>query len=145
MKKLTFIIAVLIFVFTSCDSGDFVGGRYFGTFRNKTNNEFEAGNLSFRHVKIDNNNTQFFMNGLIPLTAVDKNKYSSGIVGDHLLNDFLETIPAIDSIHVCDSSETIVQMSVEAEFKSNSVQTTFSFIISPDSTTVDVEFVGYNE
>ena len=143
MKKFLSIIAVLVLIFASCNSGDFVGGRYFGTFQNKNNNEREAGDLSFRFENI-NSTPCFVLNGLIPLTAMDKNKYS-GSVGDHLLNDFLETIPIIDSIHVCDSAETIVQMSVDAEFKSSSVKAILHFITSPESSNVDVEFVGYNE
>lgn len=143
MKKFLSIIAVLVFIFASCDSGDFVGGRYFGTFKNMNNNERGAGDLSFKFASI-NNTPCFVLNGLVPLTAVDRNKYS-GIVGDHLLNDFLETIPIIDSIHVCDSAGTIVQMSVDAEFKSSSVKAVLHFITIPDSSNVNVEFVGYNE
>ena len=143
MKKFLSIIAALTFIFASCNSGDFVGGRYFGTFHNTTNDEREAGNLNFQYVNI-NNAPVFFMNGLIPLSMTEKNKYS-GIVGNLLLNDFLETIPAIDSIHVCDSTETILLMSVDAEFKSSSVKAILHFITSPDSSNVDVEFVGYNE
>ena len=143
MKKFLSIIVVLIVIFASCDSGNFVGGRYFGTFQNMNNNEREAGDLSFNYESI-NNTPCFFLNGLVPLTAMEKNKYS-GTVGDHLLNDFLETIPIIDSIHVCDSAETVVQMSVDAEFKSNSVKAILHFITTPDSSNVDVEFIGYNE
>ena len=75
---------------------------------------------------------------------MDKNKYS-GVVGNYYLNDLLKTIPAIDSIQVCDSAETIVQLAAEAEFKGNSVKATLLFTISPDSSKVEVDFVGYNE
>ena len=75
MKKLLFIIAVLTFVFAACDSGDIKGGRYFGNFQNTTNNEFESGSLSFKYEKI-NDTSCFFMNGILPMVKVDKNKYS---------------------------------------------------------------------
>ena len=38
MKKIFVIIALLTLVFTSCDSGDIIGGRYYGTFHNNSNN-----------------------------------------------------------------------------------------------------------
>ncbi|MBO7628571.1 MAG: hypothetical protein J6S87_01310 [Bacteroidales bacterium] len=143
MKKLYPIIAVLVFVFAACDSGDVKGGRYFGTFKNTTNNKYESGSLSFKHEKI-NDTTCFFMNGLLPMFRSDKNIYS-GIVGDYRLNDLIKTIPAIDSIQVCDSTETIVQLNADAEFKGNSVKATLLFTTYPDSAKVSVEFVGYNE
>ena len=143
MKKLLFIIAVVTFLFAACDSGDIKGGRYFGNFQNTTNNEFESGSLSFKYEKI-NDTSCFFMNGILPMVKVDKNKYS-GTVGNNYLHDLLETIPAIDSIHVCDSAETIVQLAAEAEFKGNSVKATLFFTVCPDSTNVEVDFVGYNE
>lgn len=146
MKKILSIIAVLIFVFAACDSGDIKGGRYFGTFQNTKNNKYETGSLSFKYEKISDT-TCFFMNGILPMIRVDENKYA-GVVGNQLgnrLNDLLATIPAIDSIQVCDSLETIVQLNADAEFKGNSVKATLLFTTYPDSTKVSVEFVGYNE
>lgn len=143
MKKLLFIIAVLALVFAACDSGDMKGGRYFGTFQNTINKKYESGDLSFKYEKI-NDTACFFMNGILPMGRVDKNKYS-GVVGNHYLNDLLKTIPAIDSIQVCDSAETIVQLAAEAEFKGNSVKATLLFTVCPDSSKVEVDFVGYNE
>ena len=49
MKKIFVIIATLALVFMSCDSGDIIGGRYFGTFHNTNNNMLEAGGLSFTY------------------------------------------------------------------------------------------------
>lgn len=143
MKKILSFIAVLIFVFTACDSGDIHGGRYYGTFQNTTNNKRESGSLSFKYENT-NNHTGFFMNGILPLVKTDKNKFS-GDVGNYLINDLLETIPAIDSLQVCDSAETITQISAEAKFQSNSVKATLFFTKYPDSAKVMVEFVGYTE
>lgn len=47
MKKIFAIVTAILFVLTSCESGDFIGGRYFGTFKNESNQKIESGNLSF--------------------------------------------------------------------------------------------------
>ena len=143
MKKIIPVIAIILLFFTSCDSGDIIGGRYFGTFHNTKNQMREAGSLSFKYHYIGET-TSFLMNDLIPMVQVSENQYS-GIAGDQLLKDFLKTIPAIDSIQVCDSAATIIQLSAEAEFKSNSVKATLHFVTSNDSSKVDVEFIGYFE
>lgn len=145
MKKLLFTLAVLAFVFSACDSGDMKGGRYFGTFQNIANKKYESGSLSLKYEKINDTIVDFFMNGILPMSRKDKNKYYSEDVGNDLLRDLLETIPAIDSIQVCDSTKTIVKLDAEAEFKGNSVKATFFFTVSPDSSKVEVDFVGYNE
>ena len=145
MKKLLSFIAVLTLVFVSCSSGDFIGGRYFGTFQNKTNGIREAGSLSFTYNSI-NNTPCFLMNGILPLTQVEENKFVSA-AGDNILRDLLETIPVIDSLHVCDSAAIIVRLdTLEVEFKSGSVKTNFQFFTTnATDSIVAVEFVGYNE
>ena len=143
MKKILSIIAVLTFIFAGCDSGNIVGGHYYGTFQNTANGLREAGSLNFKYSTIDNA-TCFLMNGILPMTQTDENKFF-GMVGNNLLNDLLKTIPAIDSLHVCDSAETIIQMSAEAEFKGGSVKSNLIFTTSNDSSVVNVEFIGYFE
>lgn len=142
MKKIFVIIAVLAFAITSCESGDIIGGRYYGTFQNQLNGQLEAGSLSFKYVNAEGN-IYFMMNNLISLTQMDENKFT-GVANGLKLEDLLETIPAIDSIHVCDSLETIRQMTVDAEFKSNSVKAVMTFTTSTDNL-VNVQFVGYYE
>jgi hypothetical protein len=142
MKKIFVIIAVLALAFTSCESGDIIGGRYYGTFQNQLNGQLEAGSLSFKYVNAEGN-IYFMMNNLISLTQMDENKFT-GVANGLKLEDLLETIPAIDSIHVCDSLETIRQMTVDAEFKSNSVKAVMTFTTSTDNL-VNVQFVGYYE
>lgn len=78
------------------------------------------------------------------MVQVSENQYS-GIAGDQLLKDFLKTVPAIDSINVCDSVGTIIQLTAEAEFKGNSVKANLHFTTSNDSAKVNVEFIGYIE
>ena len=143
MKKIIPVIAILLLVLFACDSGNIIGGRYFGTFQNLQNNKREAGDLSFKYHYIGET-TSFLMNDLVPMVQVSENQYS-GIVGDQLLKDFLKTVPAIDSIQVCDSTASIIQMSAEAEFKGNSVKATLHFTTSNDSAKVNVEFIGYFE
>lgn len=144
MKKIIPILAIFVSVLLfSCDSGNIIGGRYYGTFHNTTNNMREAGSLSFKHNYISGSSS-FLMNDLLPMTQISENKYS-GIVGDQFLNDLLKTIPAIDSIQVCDSAETIIRMAAEAEFQSNSVKANLTFTTSFDSSIVNVEFIGYFE
>ena len=53
-------------------------------------------------------------------------------------------MPAIDSIQVCDSTEAITNMAVEAEFKGNSVKTKLVFTTNTDKT-VNVDFIGCYE
>ena len=143
MKKLAFILAAFALLFPSCDSGNIIGGRYYGTFHNITNDMREAGSLSFTRQKTGNS-TSFLMNDLIPMTQDSENHYSA-TAGDQLLKDFLKTVPAIDSIHVCDSAETIILLDAEAEFKSNSVKANLHFTTSNDSANVEVEFIGIFE
>ena len=86
------------------------------------------------------------MNGILPLTQVEENKFVSA-AGDNILRDLLETIPVIDSLHVCDSAAIIVRLDkLEVEFKSGSVKTNFQFFTTnATDSIVEVEFVGYNE
>ena len=49
MKKIVAIVSVILFVLTSCESGDIIGGRYYGTFHNLMNDEREAGSISFTY------------------------------------------------------------------------------------------------
>lgn len=145
MKKFLSIIAVLMLIFASCDNGNIIGGRYFGTFHNTTNDIREEGSLNFKHYNI-NNTTYFLVNGILPMKQIDENKYSTAAEGN-LLEDFLETIPVIDSLHVCDSAATILRLDkLEVEFKGGSAKTTFQFFTTNviDSI-VEVEFVGYIE
>jgi len=142
MKKIFVIIAILAFAFTSCDSGDVIGGRYYGTFHNNLNNLREEGSLSFTYVKIEEE-TYFLMNGLLTMGQTDKQKFT-GIATASQLEDLLKTMPAIDSIQVCDSTETVTQIEVQAEFKSGSVQSNLIFTTSNDKT-VNVDFTGYFE
>lgn len=143
MKKIIPFIALILLFLTSCDSGNVIGGCYFGTFHNTTNNMREAGSLSFKYQNIAES-TSFLLNELIPMVQVSENQYS-GIAGDQLLKDFLKTVPAIDSINVCDSVGTIIQLTAEAEFKGNSVKANLHFTTSNDSAKVNVEFIGYIE
>lgn len=142
MKKIFAIIAILAIIFMSCDSGDIVGGRYYGTFHNSNNNKREAGSLSFTY----NNNgdgVYFQMNDLMSMMQAGAGKFT-GTAEGALLNDLLKTMPAIDSIQVCDSTEAIMQMSVQTEFKGNSVKTDLIFTTTNDKT-VNVDFIGYFE
>lgn len=141
MKRIASIVVVFTLVLlASCDSGNINGGRYFGTFHNTNNGLREAGSLSFKYASIDNT-TCFLLNGILSMTQTAENKYA-GIIGGNLLNDLLKTMPAIDSIQVCDSAATIIQMSAEAEFKGNSVKSNLTFTTSNDSAEVNVEFIG---
>lgn len=142
MKKIFVIIAVLALAFTSCTSGDIIGGRYYGTFKNQLNGQLEAGSLSFKYVN-EEGNIYFMMNDLVPMTQMAEKKFASTASG-YVLENLLKTMPAIDSIHVCDSTSTIRLMTVDAEFQSNSVKTLLTFTTTKDSV-VDVEFVGYYE
>lgn len=143
MKKIIPVITILLLFLTSCDSGDMVGGRYYGTFNNLSNNMHEAGSLTFKYGVVDNS-TCFFMNGILPMVQTSENRFE-GTIGDHLLKDLLKTIPAIDSIHVCDSAGTIILLSADAEFKGSSVKSNLKFTTSNDSSVVNVEFIGYFE
>lgn len=49
MKKLLFYAAMALFLFSSCESGDIVGGRYFGTFKNTSNNMMADGSLGLQY------------------------------------------------------------------------------------------------
>ena len=142
MKKLFVIIAVLALALTSCDHGNINGGRYFGTFQNQLNGLREAGSLSFKYVN-EEGNIYFLMNNLVPMTQVAENKYA-GIAEGNTLKDLLETMPAIDSIQVCEAPEAIRLMEVNAEFLGNSVKTNMTFTTTSENI-VDVEFVGYYE
>lgn len=145
MKKLLPFIAVLTFIFASCTSGNFIGGRYFGTFQNTTNGLRETGSLSFTYNNI-NNTPCLLMNGILPMTQTEENKYVSS-AGNNILEDLLETIPVMDSLKVCDSAATILRLDkLEVEFKSGSVKTNFQFFTTnATDSIVKVEFVGFNE
>ena len=80
------------------------------------------------------------MNDLVSMSQVAEKKFAGSAEGS-LLNDLLKTIPAIDSIQVCDSLETIDLMVVDAEFMGNSVKANMLFTTSAD-TTVNVQFIG---
>ena len=102
----------------------------------------EAGGLSFTY----NNNgdgVYFQMNDLMSMMQAGKCQFT-GVAEGALLNDLLKTMPAIDSIQVCDSTETITNMAVEAEFKGNSVKTKLVFTTNTDKT-VNVDFIGCYE
>ena len=142
MKKIFFIIAILTLVFTSCDNGNINGGRYYGTFHNQTNGLREAGSLSFKYVN-EEGIIYFMMNDLVPLTQMAENKFAGAAEGA-TLHDLLEDLPAIDSIKVCDSLETIRLMTVDAEFMGNSVKADMLFTTSNDKE-VGVQFIGYFE
>lgn len=142
MKKIFIIIAVLTFVFTSCDNGNINGGRYYGTFHNLTNDEREAGSISYTYVN-NEGGIYFLMNDIVSMTQVAENKYT-GVAEGPTLNDLLETMPAIDSIKVCDSLETVRLMTVDAEFMGNSVKADMLFTTSNDKE-VGVQFIGYFE
>ena len=91
MKRIVSVIAVFaLAILASCDSGNIIGGRYFGTFHNTNNGLREAGSLSFTYNNIDNT-TCFLMNDILPMTQIAENKFT-GVIGDHLLNDLLKTI-----------------------------------------------------
>ena len=86
------------------------------------------------------------MNGILPMSQTEENKYVC-TAGDNLLEDFLKTLPVLDSLHVCDSAATILRLEkLEVEFKGGSVQTNFQFFTTNENDSiVDVDFVGYNE
>ena len=142
MKKLFVIIAVMVLAFTSCDHGNINGGRYFGTFQNQLNGLREAGSLSFKYVN-EEGNIYFLMNDLVPMTQMAENKYV-GVAEGFTLEKLLETMPAIDSIQVCEAPETIRLMEVDAEFLGNSVKTNMTITTTTENI-VNVEFVGYYE
>lgn len=145
MKKVISIIVIALFVFASCDSGNIIGGRYFGTFHNQTNNLREAGSLSFKYYNTEGV-IYFMMNDILSMSQVAEKKFS-GVAEGFQLEDLLKTIPAIDSIQVCDSLSTIELMTVEAEFMGNSVKANMTFTTLNDTTEkmVNVEFVGSYE
>jgi hypothetical protein len=139
MKKILAILTIVLVMFASCDSGDFVGGRYFGTFHNTMNGMGEVGSLSFQFGKVDENTCMLF-NNIVSMTQVDNKKYTAISEGAQL-RDLLKTIPAIDSIKVCDSTETIRLLTVETEFKGNSVKADMTFTTTNENIVL-VEFVG---
>lgn len=139
MKRIFVIIAVFALVFTSCDSGNIIGGRYYGTFHNTTNGMRKYGNLSFQFAMV-NDNTCMMFNNTLPMTLAAENKYV-GIAEGSMLRDLLKTIPAIDSVQVCDSTETIRMMNIETEFKGNSVKADMTFTTTNENI-VMVEFIG---
>ena len=136
------IIAALLLLLTSCDNGNINGGRYYGTFHNLLNDKREAGAISFTYVN-NEGGIYFMMNDAVSLTQLAENKYAGAAEGG-ALNDLLETLPAIDSIQVCDSLESIRLMTVEAEFMGNSVKAEMTFTTSTDNE-VGVQFIGYFE
>ena len=142
MKKTLSIISVLLLLFTACDNGNINGGRYYGTFNNLMNGQLEAGSISYTYVN-NEGGIYFLMNDIVSMTQMAENKYAGAAEGA-TLNDLLATMPAIDSIKVCDSLETIRLMTVDAEFMGNSVKTNMIFTTSMDKE-VTVEFIGYFE
>lgn len=132
----------MLFVFASCDHGNIIGGRYFGTFHNQTNGLREAGSLSFKYYN-EEGAIYFMMNDILSMSQMAENKFS-GMAEGSQLEDLLKTMPAIDSIQVCDSLSTIEYMTVETEFMGNSVKTNMTFTTLNDTTEkmVDVEFIG---
>lgn len=142
MKKIIPIIALLLAVFVSCENVNINGGRYYGTFHNLTNDMRGAGNVSFKYVN-SGGIVYFMMNELVSMGQVAENKYV-GEADGVALEDLLKTMPAINAIQVCDSLETIRLMSVDAEFKGNSVKANMTFTTSTDKV-VDVEFIGSYE
>ena len=142
MKKFIPFIAVLLFAFASCSSGDINGGRYYGTFKNLTNNQYDSGSVSFQFVN-EEGTTYFKMNNLVPLIQQNKNIYV-GTVEGAVLNDLLVTLPSLDSVNVCEPNEAIRMMDVEAEFKGNSVKSLLN-ITTTNEKPVTVEFIGYFE
>jgi len=142
MKKTISLIAILLLVLVSCKHGNINGGRYYGTFNNLANNMREAGSISYTYDNQEGN-VYFLMNDLVSMSQVAENKFA-GAASGAILEDLLETMPAIDSIKVCDSTQTIQSLSVDAEFMGNSVKTNLVFTNS-DQGTVNVEFIGYYE
>lgn len=139
MKKIVAIIAVLILFLTSCDSGIIIGGRYFGTFNNLNNGKLEAGDLSFKYTN-KGGETYFLMNGILPLGQVAEKRFEGSLEGN-MLRDLLKTMPAIDGVQVCDSTEAVRSLTVDAEFKGNSVKSNLIFTTTNDNV-VTVEFIG---
>ena len=58
-----------------------------------------------------------------------------------MLRDLLKTLPAIDGVQVCDSTEAVRSLTVDAEFKGNSVKSNLIFTTTNDNV-VTVEFIG---
>lgn len=140
MKKILAIATVILLMFVSCENGDIIGGRYYGTYKNLTNNKLEAGSLSFKYVN-NGGTTYFRMNDLIALSPMGT-KVFEGIAEGASLNDLLKTMPAIDSIQVCENeNENIRMMTVRAEFKGNSVKANMEFTTTTEKH-VNVEFIG---
>ncbi len=146
MKKIFVFIATLALVFMSCDSGDIIGGCYHGTFQNKSNGKLETGSLSFTYNRVivgGDTLLYFMMNDVLPMSETGKCQFS-GDVPPTLLSDVLKTMPAIDSIQVCDSTESVSKIHIISEFKGSSVRTNLDFTTSGEKT-VSVDFVGYLE
>jgi len=139
MKRILAIVTVILFVFAGCESGNIVGGRYFGTFHNTINGMREYGDMSLKFANLDDN-TYMMLNNTLSMTQVAVNKYNGEAEGA-LLKDLLKTMPVIDSIQVCDSTETIILMVADAEFKGSSMKTNMTFTTSEERE-VMVEFVG---
>ena len=139
MKKIVAIVTVILFVLTSCESGDIIGGRYYGTFLNMTNNMREAGSVSFKYAN-KGGETYFLMNDLVTMTQTGVKQFEGAASGP-LLNDLLKTIPAIDSIQVCNPEGYISTMTVTAEFMGNSVKSYMTFTTNTQEE-VSVEFIG---
>jgi len=139
MKRILAIVTVILMVFAGCESGNIVGGRYFGTFHNTTNGMREYGDMSLKFSNLDDN-TYMMLNNTVSMTQISANKYN-GTAEGALLRDLLKTMPAIDSIQVCDPAETIVSMVADAEFKGNSMKTDMTFTTSTERIVL-VEFIG---
>jgi hypothetical protein len=140
MKKIVAIVTVILFVLTSCESGDIIGGRYYGTFHNMSNNKREMGSVSFKYSN-KGGETYFLMNDLVTMSQVGEKRFEGAATGS-LLNDLIKTMPAIDSIQVCDPEGYISSMMVTSEFMGNSVKTLMTFSTNTQEA-VEVEFIGY--
>ncbi len=143
MKKIFAFVTVILVMFASCESGDVIGGRYYGTFNNLANNQKEMGSLSFKYVYSGNpDNPHFMMNDVVPMTQAGGKRQYEGVAEGASLNDLLKTMPAIDSIQVCENeNEYIRMMHVKAEFMGNSVKTNMEFTTTNERL-VNVEFIG---
>ena len=75
MKKILVIVTAVIFVLTSCESGEIFGGRYFGTFKNTTDNKSAYGGISFQngsliHYELIDNPTHITDSSLVSIDTI---------------------------------------------------------------------------
>ena len=100
---------------------------------------------SFRiNSDINKKDTVFLLNNLIELN-IDKDKKEKECYYDSLcdlnLINLLKTIPAIDELQICDSTDFIKTMDIKATFHGNSVESFLKFTTSHGDT-VTVKFLG---